>query len=156
MRHTLPALGNDGRFGLEPLSALRRQMDRLFEDFGAGALDIWGEERRFLPEADYAESDKEIVITAELPGVDPKDVDISLVDDILTIRGEKRSQRDEKSERYQLAERSYGIFERSLSVPHGVDPDKIKAEYDKGVLKVTLPKPAEMQSRRRKIEIRGN
>ena len=137
-----------------PMTTLRRQMDRLFENFGqrfdVGAFGKGG----YLPEADYAETDKEIIVTAELPGVDQKDVEVSLADDVLTIRGEKKSQRDEKKEHYQFAERAYGVFERSITVPRGIDASKVEAKFDKGVLKVTLPKPAELQTQRRKIEIK--
>jgi HSP20 family protein len=152
MTTNLPAR-SETDFGREPFAALRRELDRLFDDFGAGALPSWNGNGQFLPEADYAETDKDIVVTAELPGVDEKDVEVTLNDDVLTIRGEKRSQRDEKNERYQLAERSYGSFERSMSVPRGIDADKIKATFDKGVLKVTLPKPAELQAQRHQIKI---
>lgn len=139
---------------LAPITALRREMDRLFESF-APRLDFQGwAEGRFMPESDYAETDKEIIVSAELPGVDPKDVEISLQNNQLTIRGEKRSQRDEKKEHYQFAERSYGSFERAISVPEGIDAAKVDAKFDKGVLKVTLPKPAELQGKRHKIEIK--
>lgn len=155
MKNNLPASASESRFAMAPsISALRRQFDRLFDDFGAGAAFAdWNGNGRLLPEADYAETDKEIVITADLPGVDQKDVEITLEDDLLTIRGEKRVERDEKKERYQLCERSYGAFERSMSVPHGIDADKIKATFDKGVLKVTMPKPAELQTLRKQIKI---
>lgn len=153
MKNALPVTSQDSQFGLAPFNVLRRQFDRLFDDFGAGAFTNWSGNGHFMPQADYAETDKEIVITADLPGVDQKDVSITLENDVLTIRGEKRSQRDEKKERYQLAERSYGVFERAMSVPRGIDAEKIKASYEKGVLKVTLPKPAEMLAQRKQIPI---
>jgi HSP20 family protein len=141
---------------LAPITALRREMDRLFETFSP-RIDLGGwAEGRFLPEFDYAETDTEIIVTAELPGVDPKDVEISLEHNLLTIRGEKRSQRDEKKEHYQFAERSYGAFERTMTVPEGVEASKVEAKFDKGVLKVTLPKPAELQGKRRKIEVKAS
>jgi HSP20 family protein len=139
---------------LAPIAALRREMDRLFETFMPRIEFGWGE-GRFLPDSDYAETDKEIVVTAELPGVDPKDVEISLQNNLLTIRGEKRSQRDEKKEHYQFAERTYGAFERAITVPEGIDASKVDAKFDKGVLKLTLPKPAELQGKRHKIEIKS-
>lgn len=140
---------------LAPITVLRREMDRLFETFAPGiAFGGWAE-GRFLPDSDYAETDKEIVVTAELPGVDPKDVDISLQNNLLTIRGEKRSQRDEKKEHYRFAERTYGSFERSITVPEGIDASKVDAKFDKGVLKVILPKPAELQGKRHRIEIKS-
>ena len=139
-----------------PWGALRRDMNRLFEDFGSRFFDVGFGDGRFLPEADYAETDKEIVITTELPGVDAKDLEITLADNILTIRGEKKSERDDKNERYQFAERTYGAFERSISVPEGVDPSKVDAKFDKGVLKLTMPKPVQSEARRRKIEIKAS
>ncbi|HVY85795.1 MAG TPA: Hsp20/alpha crystallin family protein [Caulobacterales bacterium] len=141
---------------IAPFSTLRREMDRLFEDFGTRFMDVGAfTNGRFLPDIDYAETDKDIVVTTELAGVDPKDVEIALTNDVLTIRGEKKSQRDEKKEHYQYAERSYGSFERAISVPPGIDAAKVDAKFDKGVLKVTLPKPAELQSKRQKIEIKS-
>jgi HSP20 family protein len=139
---------------LAPIAALRREMDRLFENFAPRFLEFNGQEA-LLPDTDFAETDKEIVVTAELPGVDPKDVEISLQNNVLTIRGEKRSQRDEKKEHYQFAERSYGSFERAMTVPDGIDAAKVEAKFDKGVLKVTLPKPPELQAKRQKIEIKS-
>ena len=151
-----PATTQSSAGAIAPITTLRREMDRLIESFGQNFFNIapFGN-GRFLPESDYAESDKEIVVTAELPGVEQKDIEVSLSDDILTIRGEKKSQRDEKKEHYQFAERSYGSFERSIAVPHGIDAAKVDAKFDKGVLKVTLPKPAELQAQRRKIEIKS-
>lgn len=153
MRQLATTQTNGG--AIAPLSVLRREMDRLFEDFGMRFFDVGSfGNGRFLPEADYAETDKDIVVTAELPGVDPKDVEVTLANDVLTIRGEKKSERNEKKEQYQFAERSYGAFERSISVPSGIDANKVDAKFDKGVLKVTLPKPAELQAKRQKIEVK--
>lgn len=141
-----------------PVDMLRREVDRLFERFDGGKYPIgtWNGNGRILPDIDLAETDKDIVITAELPGVDPKEVDVSLQGDMIIIRGEKKSQRDEKKESYQFAERTYGVFERVMTVPKGIDSSKIKAEFDKGVLKVTMPKPAELQTPRQKIEIKAS
>jgi HSP20 family protein len=133
---------------------MRREFDRVFDRFGHDGFDLapFGN-GRLLPEADYAETDKDIVITAELPGVDAADVEISLAHNVLTIRGEKRSERNEKKEQYQFAERAYGAFERVIGVPEGIDPAKVEAKFDKGVLKVTLPKPPE--AKRQKIDIKA-
>jgi len=88
------------------------------------------------------ESDKEIEITAELPGLEEKDVQVNLSDNVLTIRGEKKAEKEQKEKDYHLIERNYGSFARSLDLPAGIDPDSVKATIDKGVLKVTVPKPA--------------
>lgn len=133
-----------------PLVSLQREIDRLFDGFArslagyvAGAL---------APSMDMSESDKEIEITVELPGLEEKDVQLNVVDNVLTIRGEKKNQREEKEKDYHLVERSYGSFTRSLELPNGVNLDDIKAVISKGVLKVTVPKPAPSQTK--KIEVK--
>ena len=100
------------------------------------------------------ETEKEIVITAEMPGLERKDVEISVEDDVLTIRGEKKveSEQDDKNKNYHLTERSYGVFYRVLQLPPGVDPSKIQATMSNGVLKITIPKPA--RSEAKKIEVK--
>ena len=129
----------------EPFSfpSLHREIDRLFEDFARGFPSFRSAERpALMPSMDVTESDKEIEITAELPGLEEKDVQINLSDNVLTIRGEKKAEKEEKEKDYHLVERSYGSFSRALQLPSGVDADAIKATIDKGVLKVTVPKPA--------------
>ena len=123
------------------VSRLRREMDRLWEDFfgpGPRGLRPWTEE--WTPAVDVAETPEQVTVKAEVPGLDPKEIDISLVGDLLTIKGEKKSEREEKKENYHLVERSYGSFSRALRLPAAVDADKIEARYDKGVLAVTCPK----------------
>jgi HSP20 family protein len=88
------------------------------------------------------ETEKETEITAELPGLEEKDVQINVADGVLTIRGEKKAEKEEKDKDYRLLERTYGSFSRALELPAGVDPDTIKASIAKGVLTVTVPKPA--------------
>jgi HSP20 family protein len=102
---------------------------------------------------DLAETDKEIELTAELPGLEEKDVQLNVVDNHLTIRGEKKNQREEKEKDYHLVERNYGSFVRTVELPPGVDPESIKAVMSKGVLKVTVPKPAPAQAK--KIEVKA-
>jgi HSP20 family protein len=101
---------------------------------------------------DVSETDKEIEITTELPGLEEKDIQLNMADNVLTIRGEKKNEREEKEKDYHLVERSYGSFVRSVQLPDGVNADNIKAVMSKGVLKVTVPKPAPAQSR--KIDIK--
>ena len=103
---------------------------------------------------DVRETDKEIVVEAELPGIDDKDISLSLQDGILTIRGEKKHERDEENESYRMMERRYGSFQRSLRLPHTVDEDKVEANFDKGVLKVKLLKRPEAIGRQRTIPIK--
>ena len=137
-----------------PFGFLHREIDRLFEDFTRG-LDATGQtQANLVPSIDVAKTDKEIVITAEMPGLERKDVEISLENDMLTIRGEKKVEREkeDKNKSYHLIERNYGVFYRVLQLPPGVDPSKVQATMANGVLKVTLPKPA--RSETKKIEVK--
>lgn len=155
LRSLIPS-GNGGNRtpAANPFGFLHREIDRLFEDFTRG-LDVAGQAQvSLVPSIDVAETDKEIVITAEMPGLERKDVEISVEDNVLTIRGEKKveSQKDDKNKNYHLSERSYGMFYRMLQLPAGVDPSKIQATMSNGVLKITIPKPA--RSETKKIEVR--
>lgn len=106
-----------------------------------------------MPSMDVTETDKEIEITAELPGLEEKDVQINIADNILTIRGEKKAEKEQKDKNYRLVERSYGSFERTLELPDGVNADAIKANISKGLLRVTVPKPAPTQAK--KVEVKS-
>jgi HSP20 family protein len=139
-----------------PFMSLQREIDRLFDDFTRGLPSIptfGGNGAGLMPSMDVTETDKEIEVTAELPGLEEKDVQINVADNLLTIRGEKRAEKEEKDKNYRLVERSYGAFERTLDLPDGVNADAIKASISKGVLKVTVPKPAPAQSK--KIEVKS-
>ncbi len=143
----------------EPFFSLQREIDRLFDDFARGfpTLSSFGNGNgnggKLLPSVDVVETDKEIEITAELPGLEEKDVQLNVADNVLTIRGEKKAEKEEKDKDYRLVERSYGAFERTMELPDGVDVDEIKASIAKGVLKVTVPKPAPAQAK--KIEVQS-
>jgi HSP20 family protein len=108
------------------------------------------------PKIDIAETKDAIDLTAELPGVGEKDVDVTLADGMLTIRGEKKTERDErnKDKNWHVVERSYGSFSRAIPLPFDPDPAKVEAMFDKGVLHIHLPKPAEMAKKQQKIEIK--
>jgi HSP20 family protein len=106
-----------------------------------------------MPSTDVTETDKEIEISAELPGLEEKDVQVNLADGVLTIRGEKNAEKEEKDKNYRLVERSYGSFERSIALPEGVKSEDVKASIAKGVLTVKVPKPALAQAR--KIEVKS-
>lgn len=139
-----------------PFMSLQREIDRLFDDFTRGfpAMPAFGNGGAGLvPSIDVTETDKEIEITAELPGLEEKDVQINVADNLLTIRGEKKAEKEEKDKNYRLVERSYGSFERTLELPDGINADAIKASIAKGVLKVTVPKPAPAQAK--KIEVKS-
>ena len=135
------------------LDTFRREMDRLFEDFfGSFPVLRSGEGLIGVPTIDVAETDKEIEVHAELPGVRPEDVSISIVDDVLTIKGEKKVERETENRQWHAVERAYGAFSRSVSLPAPVDPDKARASYKDGVLSIVIPKRPEVQPR--KIEIK--
>lgn len=137
----------------DPFAEFRKEMDALVDGFFSG----FGESRiaeDFRPRVDVKETDKEISVTAELPGVDEKDVEISLAGDVLTIKGEKKAEKEEKSEERYHFERSYGAFRRSFSLPCEVDADKATAAYKKGVLTITLPKTA-AAAKSTKIEVKA-
>ena len=106
------------------------------------------------PSVDVRETDNAVEVEAELPGVDEKDIQLTLEDDVLTIKGEKKLEKQETRRGYRVSERSYGSFYRSLPMPAGIDADKVNAVFAKGVLRITLPKPAEAQARTRKIEVK--
>jgi HSP20 family protein len=140
-----------------PFDQFRREMDQLFEGF----LSEWPArtsllDRRlgtFVPHIDLAETDKEVRITAELPGLDEKEVEVTLTQGVLTIKGEKREEHEENKGDMHRSECRYGMFERSVQLPADIDADQAKASFKKGVLKVTLPKTAEAQSNRRRIPV---
>jgi HSP20 family protein len=134
-----------------PFGTLQREIERLFDDFGRGFPAFGSSE--LTPRMDVMETDKTIELTAELPGLEEKDVDINYADGVLTIRGEKKSEKEEKDNNYRLIERSYGSFSRAIELPSGVDPASVKASLTKGVLTVTVPKPA--PSVTKKIEIKA-
>jgi len=132
---------------------MRRDMDRLWESFFERGVRRREDDGEWLPSLDVAETKNEIVVKAEVPGLDPKDIDISLSDGLLTIKGEKKQEREEKEENYHLVERSYGAFTRSIQLPKEVQRDKISASYKNGVLKVTLPKSEEAKKKEVKIRV---
>jgi HSP20 family protein len=152
-----------------PLQSLRSEVDRLFEDF---QHDFWPSPFRqpffglqpllqrelswgATPAVDIVESDKSYDVTAELPGMDEKNIEVKLTNGNLLIKGEKQEEKEEKKKDYYLHERHFGSFERRFRVPDGVDADKIEASFKKGVLTVTLPKTAEAQKAEKKIAVKA-
>lgn len=124
-----------------PFLSLQQEIDRLFDDFGRGFPSFGGARMAELtPAMDVKETDKAIEITAELPGLEEKDIEIDVSDNMLTLRGEKKAESEEQGQDYRLMERSYGSFYRSFTLPPGIDADNIEAKMSKGVLKLTLPK----------------
>jgi HSP20 family protein len=148
-------------FWADPFGSLHEEIDRLFDDFGlrfngssAPAMPRWprAASGAMMPRMDVAETDKAIELTAELPGLEEKDVSVNLSDDVLTIKGEKKSEKDEKDANYRLVERNYGAFYRAFALPAGVKGDAIQATIDKGVLTVRIPKPEPAVTK--KIEVK--
>ncbi len=149
-------------FDFHPLESLRRQINSLFPDLTSHkALSDFEPFERFfsgwpaIPAVDLAEKDGEFTITAELPGLDEKNVEVKLANGTLTISGEKKDERENKEKDYYFSERRYGSFKRSFRLPDGVDTDKIEAAFDKGVLTIRLPKTAEAQKAEKKIDIKS-
>ena len=119
------------------------------------ACECWLSARRaHAPHMDVRETDKDIVVEAELPGIDEKDVSLSLQDGVLTIRGEKKHEHEEEKENYRMMERRYGSFQRSVRLPDTMDEDKVEASFNNGVLKVSLPKHPEAIGKQRTIPIK--
>jgi HSP20 family protein len=154
-----PSSSTNGGTRLQPVSlfgSLHREIDRLFDDLTRGGYGTLASpaQNNLMPSIDVTETDKEIEITAELPGLERKDVDISIEDDLLTIRGEKKveTKEEDKDKNYHVSERSYGVFYRVIQLPPGVDPASIQAVMSKGVLKLTIPKPAKAEPK--KIEVK--
>lgn len=143
----------------DPFSAMRAEMDRVFDSFlgrrrgGFPALFGDSETAMVMPKVDVRENGGAITVEAELPGMEEKDVDVTLRDGILTIKGEKKSERTTKEDDYHMSERSYGSFQRSFRVPDSVDHENISAKLEKGVLHVTLPKRPEAVKAEKKIPI---
>ena len=135
------------------LVTLRDRMNRLFEDAVSTART---EEKDMIssswaPSVDIYEDEKELVLTAEIPGIDEKDVNIKIEDNTLIIHGERKLEKETKEENYHRIERAYGSFYRSFTLPNHIDQDKIQAEHENGVLRITMPKKPELQPRKVKI-----
>jgi HSP20 family protein len=132
------------------LFGLHREIDRLFSEFAQGVGPNGAQ--NIVPNIEISETDEAIEVTAEMPGLERKDVEISVDDDTLTIRGEKKIEENQKDKNVQLSERCYGVFVRVLQLPPGIDPASVQAAMSNGILKLTIPKPA--KSEPKKIEVK--
>ena len=144
----------------DPFLQMRREMNRLFDDVfgGFGLPSLFGPPLRQMamaPKIDVSETDNEIQVTAELPGIDQNDVQVLLEDDRLIIRGEKKEEREDedKNRNYHVRERVEGAFSRTLPLPFAPDPNQVKAEFKNGVMTITIPKPQEVQQKQHRIEV---
>jgi HSP20 family protein len=146
-------------YSRDPFSVFRREMDQLFDDFltpfgdrgasGRGGRSNW-------PSIDVEETETAYKVTADVPGMDPKNVDLNLRDNILTISGEKQQEQKSEEGGRSWTERSYGRFERAIPFEAEIDADRIEAGYKNGVLTITLPKNAQAREKSRKIEVKPN
>ena len=154
------------RAASDPWQGLRSEFDRLFDRFaGFGVPSM----RRLFdlapslepgfsfntPAVDVTEDDKAYTIAAELPGLEEKDIEVSLAGDILTLKGEKRQEKEERNKNWYVSERAYGSFQRAFELPQGIDRDKIAAGFAKGVLTITLPKSPDAQNQQKKIDVKA-
>ena len=165
VKKTAPAAAN----APDAWRSLRTEMDRLFDRFAGG----WGMPslRRMFetepalryessftmpsPAVDISEDDGNYKVTAELPGMNEKEIEVVVSGDMLTLKGEKRQEKEQKEKNFYLSERSYGSFQRSFYVPEGVDRDKIAADFSKGVLTITMPKTAKAVEQQKTIEVKA-
>jgi HSP20 family protein len=135
---------------IRELDSLQGDMNRLFDRFFEGRT-ANGMGRRWIPAMDLVETEDDLVLRGDLPGMTEEDVDIEIKDNVLTVSGERQAEHEDKGEGYHRVERAFGRFSRSLSLPQGIDPDKVEAKFEKGVLEVHIPKPAEAKPTRVQI-----
>lgn len=135
------------------LSNLHNEVDKVFNSFLKGIYDE-GSLRNISPNVDISETDKELKVTAELPGVKEEDLSITLNDNILTMTGEKKMEKEEKGKTFHKIERSYGQFSRSFTIPFKANSDTVEASFEKGLLNIVIPKPEGTESRANKIAIK--
>jgi HSP20 family protein len=135
-------------------TTLQDRMNRLFRDsFGEGQEALTS--TSFAPAVDVYEDEHNVTLKIEVPGIDEKDIDVRIENNTLTVHGERKYEKDEKEENYRRIERQYGSFTRSFTLPTTVDPEKVSANYEKGVLKITLAKKAEAKPKQIKVNIGG-
>lgn len=138
------------------LGTLQNEMNRLFNTFfDAPTPTNGGASRTWIPAMDLVETEDDFVLRADLPGMSEQDVHIELEDNVLTVSGERKAEHEERKEGYYRVERSSGAFRRTLTLPEGVDPDSVKAAFDRGVLEVRIPKPEQRKPRKVAISVSG-
>lgn len=150
-RETAPVLRRETG---DPFTLMHRQIDRLFDDFFRGD---WGDLpeswNRLMPSVEVSETGQALTVSAELPGMDEKDIDVRIDRNLLTLRGEKREETSDKEAKGHWTERRYGRFERMIPLPDGLKPDEAKATFRKGVLRIEIPRTAEAAASARRIDI---
>lgn len=141
----------------DPFNAMRREMESLFDDLSGGWDTLPARSDTLTPMVNVAETSKGLEISAELPGVDQKDIELDLSDGILTLKAERHAEKDERDEKkhYHIVERSHGTLLRRFALPFEVDADKVEANFDSGVLKVFVPRQQPAEKEKAKIAIKG-
>jgi HSP20 family protein len=144
----------------DPFVTFRREVDRMFDDFfgsiGTNAAQHWSGRLGVVPTVDVTDAETEIVVTAELPGLDENDFEVTVAGDLLTIKGQKKEESENRNGGAYYVERRFGSFSRSLRLPFIVEDGQIDAKYDKGVLTIRVPKPAQAQRQVRRIEVKAS
>lgn len=162
IRDLVPTFGKKGMTEHEedsPFYKLQKEMNRLFDDFFEDFQLTSFEEKMatpFNPRVNVRETEKSVEISAELPGIEEKEIDISVSNDSVTIKGEKKEEKEEKGECFHRVERSYGSFQRQIPLPCEIEMEKAEAAFKDGVLNITLPKSPEAQKNVRKIQIKSS
>ena len=138
----------------QELNLITNRMNRLFQDtFGRGSTEESLTTSAFAPPVDIYEDEHNITLKIEVPGIDQKDMDVRMENNTLTVRGERKFEKEEKEENFHRLERRYGSFYRAFTLPNTVDPDSVKADYDNGLLKITLAKKAEAKPKQIKVNV---
>jgi HSP20 family protein len=133
------------------LDSLQSDVNRLFDSFFGSRPGNGIRRQRWVPAMDLVEEDDSLVLRADLPGMSEDDVNIEVKDGVLTVTGERKAEEKKQGEGYYRVERAFGSFSRSLSIPEGIDPEQVSAQFDNGVLEVRIPKPAERKPHRVQI-----
>ena len=155
-RSNVPVKRAGSRYPFDEMDKLRNELfGDFFGDFALGPFGASEVRNEFVPRVNVTEDEKNIYLSAELPGIKQEDVEISVTEDALTIKGEKKRENEEKRKNCYCSERSYGSFERVLGLPEHVDSEKAEAAYSEGVLTITLPKVEPEKSKARKIAIKN-
>ena len=134
--------------------SIRNEIDNLLHEFFGGPIHTGPLAGEWMPPADITETQDRVFIKAELPGIEENDIEVSLLGNMLTLRGEKKHEKEEKGENHYLGDRFYGSFRRTFQLPADIDPDKAEATFDKGVLKISVPKVEESKSKKIEINVK--
>jgi HSP20 family protein len=134
--------------------SIRNEIDNLLHEFFGGPIHTGPLAEEWLPPADISETKDRVFIKAELPGIEEKDIELTLLGNMMTIRGEKKHEKEEKDENHYIGDRYYGSFRRTFQLPADIDPDKAEANFDKGVLKVSVPKVEKSKSKKIQINVK--